>query len=60
MSITSHRPVIYSDLMQERLFFRGSLTAFLQLVEAQLVRALRGIAEVRVRLMASPMFFEAE
>ena len=46
--------------MQERLFFCGSVTAFLQLVEAQLVRALRGIAEVRVRLMASLMFFEAE
>ena len=31
-----------------KVVFRGSVTAYLQLVEAQLVRALRGIAEVRV------------
>ena len=58
MSIISHRPVSKSDLMLERSYFRGSVTLFLQLVEAQLVRALRGIAEVRVRLTASLIFLK--
>ena len=57
MNIISHGPVTKSDLMQERSFFRGSVTTFLQLVEAQLVRALRSIAEVRVRTDGKPDVF---
>ena len=34
VSIASHRPVTRSDLKQERLFFRGSVSTFLQLVVA--------------------------
>ena len=34
VSIISHRPVTRSDLKQERLFFRGSVSTFLQLVVA--------------------------
>ena len=37
VSIISHRPVIRSDLKQERSFFRGSVLTFLQLVVAFLV-----------------------
>ena len=32
VSIISHRPVTRSDLKQERSFFRGSVSTFLQLV----------------------------
>ena len=32
VSIISHRPVTRSDLKQERSFFRGSVSSFLQLV----------------------------
>ena len=34
VSIISHRPVTSSDLKQERSFFRGSVSTFLQLVVA--------------------------
>ena len=34
VSIISHRPVTGSDLKQERSFFRGSVSTFLQLVVA--------------------------
>ena len=34
LSIISHRPVTRSDLKQERSFFRGSVSTFLQLVVA--------------------------
>ena len=34
VSIISHRPVTRSDLKQERSFFRGSVSTFLQLVVA--------------------------
>ena len=37
VSIISHRPVTRSDLKQERSFFRGSVSTFLQLVVAFLV-----------------------
>ena len=37
VSIISHRPVTRSDLQQERSFFRGSVSTFLQLVVAFLV-----------------------
>ena len=33
VSIISHRPVTRSDLQQERSFFLGSVSTFLQLVE---------------------------
>ena len=39
-SIISHRRMTKNDLKQERSFFRGSVSTFLQLVAAQLVRAL--------------------
>ena len=32
VSVISHRPVTSSDLKRERLFFRGSVSTFLQLV----------------------------
>ena len=32
VSVISHRPVTSSDLKHERLFFRGSVSTFLQLV----------------------------
>ena len=32
VSVISHRPVTSSDLKHETLFFRGSLSTFLQLV----------------------------
>ena len=35
VSILSHRPVTRSDLKQERSFFRGSVSTFLQLVVAE-------------------------
>ena len=47
VSIISHRPVTRSDLKQERSFFRGSVSTFLQLVVAWLEHY-TGIAEVRV------------
>ena len=34
VSIISHRPVTRSDLKQERSFFRGSVSTFLQLAVA--------------------------
>ena len=34
VSIISHRPVTRSDLKQERLFFRGTVSTFFQLVVA--------------------------
>ena len=34
VSIISHRPVTRSDLKQERSFFRGSVSTFLELVVA--------------------------
>ena len=34
VSITFYRPVTRSDLKQERSFFRGSVSSFLQLVVA--------------------------
>ena len=34
VSIISHRPVTRSDLKQERSFFRGSVSTFLQLLVA--------------------------
>ena len=34
VSIISHRPVISNDLKQERSFYRGSVSTFLQLVVA--------------------------
>ena len=34
ISIISHRPVTSSDLKPERLFYRGSVSTFLQLVVA--------------------------
>ena len=37
VSIISHRPVTRSDLQQERSFFGGSVSTFLQLVVAFLV-----------------------
>ena len=40
VSIISHRPMTRKNLKQERLFFRGSVSTFLQLIVAQLVRAL--------------------
>ena len=36
VSIIFYRPVTRSDLKQERLFFRGSVSSFLQLVVASL------------------------
>ena len=38
VSIISHRPVTSSDLKQERSFFRGSVSTFLQLVVATSVK----------------------
>ena len=35
VSILSHRPVTSSDLKEERLFFRESVSTFLQLVVAR-------------------------
>ena len=32
VSVISHRPVTSSDLKHERLFFRGNVSTFLQLV----------------------------
>ena len=40
VSILSHRPVTSSDLKQDRLFFRESVSTFLQLVVAPLVLVL--------------------
>ena len=37
VSIISHRPVTSSDLKQERSFFRGSVSTFLQLVVADVL-----------------------
>ena len=37
VSIISHRPVTRRDLQQERSFFRGSVSTFLQLVVAFIV-----------------------
>ena len=37
VSVISHRPVTRSDLQQERSFFRGSVSTFLQLVVAFIV-----------------------
>ena len=37
VSIIPHRPVTRSDLQQERSFFRGSVSTFLQLVVAFIV-----------------------
>ena len=37
VSILSHRPVTSSDLKQDRLFFRESVSTFLQLVVAKQV-----------------------
>ena len=37
VSIISHRPVTRSDLKQERSFFRGSVSTFLQLVVARVM-----------------------
>ena len=37
VSIIPHRPVTRSDLQQERAFFRGSVSTFLQLVVAFIV-----------------------
>ena len=37
VSIISHRPVTRSDLKQERSFFRGSVSTFLQLVVADVL-----------------------
>ena len=39
VSIVSHRPVTRSDLKQERWFFRGSVSTFLQLVVAYILMA---------------------
>ena len=39
VSIISHRPVTRSDLKQERLFFGGSVSTFLQLLVAQSIKA---------------------
>ena len=39
VSIVSHRPVTRSDLEQERLFFRGSVSTVLQLVVAYTLMA---------------------
>ena len=39
VSIISHRPVTRSDLKQERSFFRGSVSVFLQLVVASCYKA---------------------
>ena len=39
VSIISHRPVTRSDLQQERSFFRGSVSTFLQLVVPSLIEA---------------------
>ena len=36
VSILSHRPVTRSNLKQERSFFRGSVSTFLQMVVAML------------------------
>ena len=41
VSILSHRPVTSSDLKQDRLFFRESVSTFLQLVVATYMRPLR-------------------
>ena len=38
VSIISHRPLTSSDLKQERSFFRGSVSTFLQLVVATSVK----------------------
>ena len=37
VSIISHTPVTRSDLQQQRSFFRGSVSAFLQLVVALII-----------------------
>ena len=39
VSIISYRPVTRSDLKQERSFFRGSVSTFLQLVVAESLRS---------------------
>ena len=39
VSIVSHRPVTRSGLKQERLFFRGSVSTFWQLVVAYILVA---------------------
>ena len=39
VSIISHRPVTRSDLKQERSFFPGSVSVFLQLVVASCYKA---------------------
>ena len=41
VTILSHRPVTSSDLKQDRLFFRESVSTFLQLVVARLQRIKR-------------------
>ena len=38
VSILSHRPVTSSDLKQDRLFFRESVSTFLQLVVAHIIQ----------------------
>ena len=60
VSIISHRRMTKNDLKQERSFFRGSVSTFLQLVAAQWLERCTGIAEVMVRIPASLNFSEAE
>ena len=38
VSILSHRPVTWNNLKQERSFFRGSVSTFLQLVVAMFAK----------------------
>ena len=63
VSILSHRPVTSSDLKQERLFFRESVSTFLQLVVA-IMRVsmgwwhLRLSAKILALLRLSANFFQ--
>ena len=46
VSIISHRPVTRSDLKQERSFFRGSVSTFLQLVVANPLKRVKWCSSV--------------
>ena len=54
-SIISHRPVTRSDLKQERSFFRGSVSTFLQLVNVAFNQFHLAWACSRVRAALHPL-----
>ena len=53
ISIIFYRPVTRSDLKQERSFFRGSVSSFLQLVVAANVPVLNSRVTRRERLVVT-------